>query len=269
MIDAHTHLHPPRLFAAIRRWFAEKSSWQIQNQPSEPAAVAAALRAAGVERFIFFSYAHKPGIARELNAWLAQTARELAGAGVPLATVHPDDPAYVEDLELALKDGCAGLKLHEDVQRIAVDDPRLDPIYERISASEGVLVAHIGPIPWSYPVGGVARVEHVLKRHPRLKLVVAHMGAPDTAAYCTLMARNPNLYLDTTMALAPSSPVEATFDAALIAAHAGRILYGTDFPNIPYAYDEERAGLEKLGLEASALRAILHDNAARLFANFL
>jgi predicted TIM-barrel fold metal-dependent hydrolase len=95
------------------------------------------------------------------------------------------------------------------------------------------------------------------------------MGAPDTSAYCALMAQHATLYLDTTMAMAPSSPVEGTPDAALIAAHSTRILYGTDYPNIPYAYGEERTGLERLGLDAAALQAILHDNAARLFAKFL
>ena len=45
--DAHTHLHPPRLFAAIRRWFDEHTDWNLRG-PTEPAEVAAALRAAGV-----------------------------------------------------------------------------------------------------------------------------------------------------------------------------------------------------------------------------
>ncbi|MGH7682824.1 MAG: amidohydrolase family protein, partial [Vulcanimicrobiaceae bacterium] len=66
VIDVHAHLHPPRLFAAIRRWFAERSSWRLTH-PTEPADVAAALRAHGVERFVFCSYAHRPGIARSLN----------------------------------------------------------------------------------------------------------------------------------------------------------------------------------------------------------
>ena len=44
-IDAHTHLHPPRLFAAIRRWFDEHTDWSLRG-PSEPDEVVAALRAA-------------------------------------------------------------------------------------------------------------------------------------------------------------------------------------------------------------------------------
>src|ERR1700691_2889240 len=69
MIDVHVHLHPPRLFAAIRRWFAERSPWVIEH-PTDPQIVAERLRGYGVERFVFCSYAHKPGMAAELNAWL-------------------------------------------------------------------------------------------------------------------------------------------------------------------------------------------------------
>ena len=53
-VDAHTHLHPPGLFAAIRRWFAEHTDWNLQG-PSEPDEIVAALRGAGIERFAFFS----------------------------------------------------------------------------------------------------------------------------------------------------------------------------------------------------------------------
>ena len=55
-VDAHTHLHPPRLFAAIRRWFDENTHWKLR-EPTEPEAVAAFLEAQGIERFVFFSYA--------------------------------------------------------------------------------------------------------------------------------------------------------------------------------------------------------------------
>ena len=45
MIDVHTHLHPPRLTAAIRRWFAEHSTWVLRH-PTEPREVARLLREA-------------------------------------------------------------------------------------------------------------------------------------------------------------------------------------------------------------------------------
>jgi predicted TIM-barrel fold metal-dependent hydrolase len=272
LIDVHTHLHPPKLFRAIRRWFAERSDWDIATQPTEPHDVAAHYRAAGVERFVFCSYAHKPGMARELNAWLCRTSRDLDGYGLPLATVHLDDPAYLDDLQTALDDGCIGLKIHEDVQRLAVDDPRFDPVYAELARRGGFVLAHIGPIPWDYPPhAGRERVEAVVAKHPGLNFVVAHFGAPDSHDYLALMERHPRLYLDTTMYFAPESPIGSRFvhDAAAIEARASRIVYGTDYPNIPFAYDRELRGLEALGLTDPTLRAILHDNGAALIAEAL
>jgi predicted TIM-barrel fold metal-dependent hydrolase len=262
LIDLHTHLHPPRLFAAIRRWFAERSSWKLEHA-TEPAAVAQVLRAHGIRRFVFCSYAHRPSMARELNAWLVETARLLGGYGLALATVHPGDPDYVGDLELALAAGCVGLKLHEDVQRVRIDDDRLTPVYERL-AERGFLLAHVGPIPWRVDASAPTRVERVLRRHPRLRLVVAHMGGGHFDAYFALMARHPNLYLDTTMAFASDSPMRLSIPRRLVQEHAERIVYGTDFPNIPYPYGEELRALQALSLGEPAMRAILHDNAARI-----
>jgi predicted TIM-barrel fold metal-dependent hydrolase len=263
MLDVHTHLHPPRLFAAIRRWFAERSSWRIDH-PTEPSAVAAALRAAGVERFVFCSYAHKPGIARDLNAWLARTSRDLDGYGLPLATVHLDDPDAPGDLRCALDDGCIGLKIHEDVQALAVDDPRFDPIYRQLAEREGYVLAHVGPIPWRQDTReGPRRVAAVLARHPRLRFVVAHMGVPDTLAYFGLTADCPNLFVDTTMAFA-SPDLRTTAGAADIEAASAKIVYGSDFPNIPFDLAADRAAIRALGLSASAIHAIFEENARRL-----
>jgi uncharacterized protein len=59
----------------------------------------------------------------------------------------------------------------------------------------------------------------------------------------------------------------APFPAELIprlAAAADRILLGTDFPNIPYPYLHQLEALARLDLGEAWLRAVCHDNAARL-----
>ena len=252
------------MFAAIRRWFAERTEWKIDHD-TDPAAVAATLRAAGVERFVFCSYAHKPGMARDLNAWLAQTARDLGRYGVPLATVHLDDPDPAGDLAVAFDDGCIGLKIHEGVQLLAVDDPRFDPAFALIAEREGFVLVHVGHVPWQDNTdGGPARVARVLARHPRLRIVVAHFGVPDWADYAAMMPRHGNLFLDTTMAFTPGSPLLAGADRAFVESIGDAIVFGTDYPNVPYAYGSDMRGLEALAVQPATLRKIAGENARRL-----
>jgi predicted TIM-barrel fold metal-dependent hydrolase len=264
LIDVHVHLHPPRLFAAIRRWFAERSNWTI-DYDTEPEAVAAALRAAGVERFVFCSYAHKAGMARELNLWLARTSRDLKGYGMALATVHLDDPDPTGDIIAAFDDGCIGLKIHEDVQRLAIDDPRFTPVLDVVAERDGFVLVHVGPVPWDDDTNhGPARVARVLDRHPTLRVVVAHFGVPDVAGYAGRMPHYPNLFLDTTMAFTPGSSLESGADRAFVEAIGNRIVFGTDYPNTPHGYAADMDGLIALGVAPETLREIASENARRL-----
>ncbi|MGB8267356.1 MAG: amidohydrolase family protein [Candidatus Velthaea sp.] len=267
MIDVHTHLHPPRLFAAIRRWFADRSPWPIDH-PSEPAEIARVILENGVEEFAFCSYAHKPGIARDLNEWLAQTARDLGPRTHALCTVHLDDASALDDARAALDDGCIGLKIHEDVQRLQIDDTRFMPILALLAEREGFVLVHAGHIPWSDETNDAPRrIAGVLDRHPTLRVTVAHLGTPDTRAYFALHATYPHLFTDTTMALVHEDFSPKVGPADLEAAH-GMILYGSDYPNIPYPYERERETIEALGLSTAARRAIFHENALRLSPAF-
>jgi uncharacterized protein len=268
-VDAHTHLHPPRLFAAIRRWFDEHTDWNLQG-PSEPDAVAAALRAAGVERFVFFSYAHRPGMARELNRWLRDAAAGLPD-GIPLGTVHAedDDPGGIVE-EAFGRLGLAGLKLHIQVQRFYPDDPRLDPVYERLVAFERVLVIHVGTGPHTNAFTGLGRFAGVLARFPALRAVICHMGAFETRLALALLDRFPDLHLDTTMAMTPvTTPYTGIVPAVVLnedlLRHRDRIVFGSDFPNLPYPYEEERRGLWARDLPLDVYQRIFRENARRLF----
>jgi len=264
LIDVHTHLHPPRLFAAIRRWFAAHSEW-VLDHPTEPHDVARALREHGVERFAFCSYAHKPGIARDLNAWLADTARELGAGAVPLGTVHVEDPDPAGDMRDALRAGCAGVKVHEDVQGFELDDPRLAGALDAVAEHEGFVLVHAGHIPWSDETNDApARITRVLEAHPALRIVVAHFGKPDHQRYIELMRHEPRLFLDTTMAFAPESPMRPHVVRADVERIPHQLVFGTDYPNIPYPYDGELHGLRSLGLDDATLRAITTENARRL-----
>ena len=46
---------------------------------------------------------------------------------------------------------------------------------------------------------------------------------------------------------------------------AGKVLLGSDFPNIPYPYARQVAGLARLGLGDAWLRAVCWQNPVALF----
>ncbi len=264
-IDIHTHFHPPRLFRAIREWFARETSWRICH-PVDEAPLVETLVRHGVERFVFSTYAHRAGLARGLNDWVRAFA-DRHPASIPLGTIHPDDPDYVEEARRALDElGFAGLKLHCEVQQVAPEDPRMLPVYDLVAARGRLVLMHAGTGPWggNACTTGAAGVDRLLRARPGLTVVVAHMGQYDAAGFLALLDRHPTLYLDTTMAFATDSPWRRRIDPALVAAHADRILYGTDWPNIPYDYTGERDGLLALGLPETAYRRIFYENARRL-----
>ena len=99
-------------------------------------------------------------------------------------------------------------------------------------------------------------------------MVVAHLGLPEYAEFLRIAQRHPEVRLDTTMVFTDFIEAETPFpeDAApLLLELQDRIVFGSDFPNIPYPYLHALESLERLELGEEWLRAVCHDNAARLF----
>jgi hypothetical protein len=269
VVDAHVHLFPERVFEALWRWF-DRHAWRVRYR-LRAEEVVDFLRARGVRAVVALLYAHAPGMARELNRFAREVGRAHAGFVYPCGTVLPGEPDAAEIAREALGplDLC-GLKIHCHVQRIAADDPRLDPIYAACVEARKPVVIHAGREPRS-PAYGIdthaicdaSRVGRALERHPGLRMVVPHLGADEFVEYTALLERHEGLYLDTTMAVAGFFP--AAPPAGLVARHASRVLYGTDFPNLPYAWDRELRRLVEEPLSLEQRRAIFSENARRVF----
>lgn len=267
VIDGHVHLFPDRVFEAVWRWF-DRYGWPVRYKLFAPEIVRFLL-GRGVARVVALHYAHKPGMARGLNEFMAAICRgEPRVTG--LATVFPGEEGAVGILEDAFASGLAGVKLHCHVQCIGPDDPALHAVYELCTARDMPIVMHAGREPKSphyacdpHALCSAERVARVLADHPKLRLCVPHLGADEYGAYERLLGRFDNLWLDTTMTAADFFPVPTPI--RLLASRPDRILYGTDFPNIPYAWDREVKRLAALGLPPEHLEALLGGTAASLF----
>jgi len=268
IVDAHVHLFPDALFEAIWRWF-DVHGWPIRYKLKTPEVIAFAL-ARGVGRVVALHYAHKPGIARGMNAYMAEIVRaEPRVTG--MATVMPGEPDAAGILEEAFAAGLMGVKLHCHVQCFAPDAPELTEIYETCVAHGMPLVMHAGREPKSagyrcdpHALCHVDRTAAVLRSYPRLRLAVPHLGADELDGYMRLLERHDNLFLDTTMALADFfEDAERAF--RMVEARPDRIMYGTDFPNIPYAWDRELRRIAGRGLPEGALAKVLGGTARSFY----
>jgi hypothetical protein len=209
-------------------------------------------------------------MARVLNDFVADLAsRDPRVLG--LATVLPGEPGARELLREAFARGLKGVKLHCHVQAFAPDDPRLHEVYEACVEAGRPLVMHAGREPSSpaYPVDVYAlcaaeRVERVLAAYPGLKLCVPHLGADEFDAYARLLERYDSLWLDTTMVATDFFALDVP--RRLYEVRPERVLYGTDFPNLPFAWDRELKALLGMRFRDDLFAGYLGQNALRLFS---
>lgn len=268
VIDAHVHLFPDGVFDALWRWF-DANAWPVRYKLRTPDVIRFQLER-GVSHVVALHYAHRAGMARALNAYLAAICRGEPRV-IGTATVFPGEPDAVRILEDAWASGLRGVKLHCHVQCFAPDDEALEPIYAACAKHGQPLVMHAGREPRSrtykvdpFEVCGVARTERVLRAHPALKLCVPHLGADEFDGYEALLQKHDHLWLDTTMMGADYFPLRVPV-RRLFDARPDRILYGTDFPNIPYAWDRELKQLIGLKLRDDHEAGLLGGNARALF----
>jgi predicted TIM-barrel fold metal-dependent hydrolase len=268
LIDTHIHLFPDKLFRAIWSWFDQKA-WPIINKLNSEE-VLTFLKDRGVKNAVGLCYAHHPGLAEDLNAYmsaLAQTHPLL----IPFGTVLPGEPDAGKIADRAFEvHRLRGIKVHGHVQRKAPDSDEMIPVCESVRAHDGVLLIHAGNAPVlpseEKHIGEIccaARTRRMLERYPDMKTIVPHLGMNEYEEFKQLLSDFDNLYLDTTMAVAGFFGNEPPVESLEEISH--RLLFGTDFPNIPYPYDRELDAIKNSALSAEAKQHILYKNAQKLF----
>lgn len=270
LVDVHTHFMPKNVLDKVWAYFDAAGPllgrpWPITYREEEARRVEL-LREFGVRAFTAMLYPHKPGMAAWLNAWAAGFAARTPDC-LHTATFYPE-PGAAGYVARALADGARVFKAHLQVGGYDPADPLLDEVWGLLAESGTPVVTHCGSGPAPGKHTGPGPIGAVLARHPRLPLVVAHMGLPEYGDFLDLAERYPRVRLDTTMAFTAFTERDSPFPPAelpRLRALQGRILLGTDFPNIPYPYAEALHALAGLGLGEDWLRAVCHDNAAALF----
>ncbi|MER6468850.1 amidohydrolase family protein [Streptomyces collinus] len=272
LIDVHTHFMPERVLRKVWDYFDTNGpllgglEWPITYRAEEEERTAV-LRQFGVRAFTSMLYPHKPGMARWLNGWAVDFARRTPDC-LHTATLYPE-PGVESYVRAAVDAGARVFKAHVQVGAYDPADERLQRAWGLLAEARIPVVVHCGSGPAPGKHTGPEPIARVLARHPELRLIVAHMGMPEYEEFLGLAERYEQVRLDTTMVFTDFSEGFMPFPRRALprlAALGDRILLGSDFPNIPYPYLHQLQALERLGLGREWLRAVCHDNAARLFA---
>lgn len=270
LFDVHAHFLPQNIQDKVWAQFDQAGPkigrpWPFRYRGTHEERVSQ-LREMGVRHFSSLPYAHKPGIAGYLNDW----SREFAAA-VPeclwSATFYPEEgvDGYVGAL---IEDGVEVFKLHTQVGEFDLADPLMTAAFGLLEDAGTPIVIHVGsgPVPGAFT--GPEFLAALLARHPRLTVIVAHMGAPEYRRFLKLAETYEKTMLDTTMVFTDFFDAEGPYPTDALPRLVDlqhKILLGTDFPTIPYPYAHQLEALARLDFGDDWLRAVCWENGARLF----
>jgi predicted TIM-barrel fold metal-dependent hydrolase len=255
IIDFHTHVFPDGI--------AQKASDNIGKFYDIPTQFDGTLstllrlgEAAGIDRFVVHSVATTPGQTASINGFIAGLSRENPRVS-GFATIHPDQPDMAGEIERALQLGLRGVKIHSDMQQVALDDPRMYPLYDLIQGKVPLL-AHTGDKRFDY--SNPDRLLRVLDAFPRLTVIGAHFGGWSVWRQALDALKDREIYVDCSSSFYALPPETSLGLIRGYGAH--RVLFGSDYPMWNPAVELE--SLYGLGLTSSELEMILHENAERL-----
>ena len=258
IIDTHCHIYPDAIAARAAEGIGRFYDYPVAADGRVETLLAAGA-AAGVTHHVVCSVATTPHQVASINRFIRSTVDAHPDRLTGLGALHPDSPDQAADVELVLSLGLKGVKLHPDIQQVAIDDPRYMEIFSLLEGRLPVL-CHLGDARYDY--SNPARVKRVLERFPRLTMIGAHFGgwsiwreAAEALHGCA------GLLVDCSSSLFALEPEEAV--ALIRLDGAERVLFGVDYPM--WTPKDEVARFDALPLTENERACILYRNAEALY----
>ncbi len=141
IIDFHTHCFPDKI--ATRAMEAlSKASGLVPNADGTAEGLISSMRESNVDISVVLNIATNPHQQASVNDFAAELNKK--SRLIAFGSVHPDAEDALNELERIASMGLKGVKLHPEYQNFYVDDPRMRPIYKKISQLGLITVFHAG-----------------------------------------------------------------------------------------------------------------------------
>ena len=226
-IDFHTHCFPDTLAVKAVSRLSRVSGGLTPHTDGTVAGLRRSMVEGGVNASVVMHIATNPAQQQKVNDFAAAIHN-----GVDIfsfGSVHPDAPNALEELERIKALGLPGVKLHPDYQGFAVDDPRMKPIYRKISDLGLVTLFHAGldygfPPPYGCMPQALARALDWFTT----PVVAAHWGGIGCGEEVLRHLCGRDVYFDTSFGYGTMPKYYAEKILEKHGTH--RILFGTDSP---------------------------------------
>ena len=241
IIDVHTHT--PRVSTdatttTAPAWRPDQSrptslTWDEQMAALEPVDRAIVFNIAADPRdpsddggFIYPT----PGVNDDTAAFVRAYPDKLIG----FLTVHPHDPALLDEIDRATGDlDLRGIKLGPNYQNF---DPLGDDAFRLFRRAEELglpILLHQGTSPNQFADLDYAHPRHIDRvaiAFPNLKLILAHLGHPWQTDCFAVIRKHPNVYADISAQFYRPWSYYNAFRLATEWGVLGKLLFGSDLP---------------------------------------
>ncbi|UTI62861.1 amidohydrolase family protein [Paraconexibacter antarcticus] len=163
---------------------------------------------------------HEPDGYPPANDMIAAAVAASGGRLDWLCRVDPNAPGAVDEARRCLGLGAAGIKLHPRSDAFGLPHPVVDELAALAGSVGAPVLFHAGR---GIPNLGLAAAE-LARRHPDVRIILAHAGISDLGLLAGPAAELPNLLFDTSWWNA------ADLLALLTTIPPGQILYASDMP---------------------------------------
>lgn len=259
VIDFHTHCFPDALAVKAIGRLSVASGGLTPYTDGTVAGLRRYMVEAGVSASVVLHIATNPTHQRKVNDFAAAIQNEVDIFS--FGSVHPDAPDALEELERIQALGLKGVKLHPDYQGFAVDDPKMKPIYRKISDLGLITVFHAG-LDYGFPPP-YGCMPHQLERALdwfSTPVVAAHWGGIQCGEEVLRHLCGRDVYFDVSFGY---GMMPRFYAERIVEKHgADRLLFGTDSPWHTAAMEWRL--LDTLGLSETEREKIAGGNAKRL-----
>ncbi len=176
-------------------------------------------------------------------------------------SVHFDSPDVFDELERIKASGLKGVKLHPDYQGFEADDPKMKPIYKKISSLGLITVFHAG-VDYGFDPPYNNTPEKMIKAFSWFSspVIAAHWGGVNCNEGVLKHLAGTDIYFDTSFGY---SMMPKYYAQKILDKHgADKMVFGTDTPW--HTAQMEMRLLNSLEISDSDKEKILYKNAQKL-----